>query len=174
MQKFITKTKVFLLTCFLGTFASVVAISLTTPIEVQQPTDLAFESPIETTVCEIGDFSNGFNEKLVSFKATTHAFDSELILFPLDCTVQSNNYFFDPSMKLNGFTGDNNNLVGILQSQTTRSTHPDYKDLKEVDIKVIGIVKERYTESGTRQYVIVPKQIEIISAFRQYISYGAA
>jgi hypothetical protein len=177
MQQVIIKTAAFLLTFLLGLSFSSGNFLLTTPPELNDPTIPGFESvPIETSVCKIEDYSHDFNGKLVSFRATTYAFDSELVLFPLGCTMEGDgsNYFLDPSIKLNNFSGANADLITILQSQKPRSNHPNYKEIKEVDIKVVGIVKEFYDHDGYKRYSIIPKKIEIISPFRQFEPRGAA
>ena len=177
MQKFIIKVITVLLTFLIGLCVSCVWNIFAIPLPVEISASLNSEpAPIETSVCQIEDYSNDFKGKTVSFKATTFAFDRELILYPLHCTMQGDgsNYFLDPTLELRNFRGTNNNLITILQSQRPPSNHPNYKDVKEVDIKVTGIVKEFYDEDGHKIYSVVPEQIEIISAFRQFTPKGAA
>ncbi|HEY0427349.1 MAG TPA: hypothetical protein VGC76_06045 [Pyrinomonadaceae bacterium] len=171
MKALILKIIAFFLTFFIGFIVSTSWVFGKLPqIEIVPEFDFA---PIETSVCAISDYSSDFNGKLISFKATAYAVDSELILFPINCVMSGDNYL-SPTLEYRNYFGTHNNLISLLQTERPPSAKPDYTNFKEVDIRVIGIVKEFYDERGRKLYSVIPKKIQIISSFRQFEPKGAA
>jgi hypothetical protein len=74
-----------------------------------------------------------------------------------------------PVLDLKSFTGNNNNLKSLLESLALASS-----EAKEVDVRVIGLVKRSYDKDKKLQYFILPTTIELLTPIRKFEVKAAA
>jgi len=170
MKFALIKILITLLTFLIGVGASFCWNILSTEPQVEVLNESIFEpKPTQTSVCQLLDEPDIFDEKLVSFKATVYViYDGTVILYPTECYSHGDNLWL-PELEFDSYKGTNNNLKSLLEG--TKLTSRD--DFMEVDVEVIGIAKIIFKE-GFKGYLITPKNLRIISPFRKFEPKGAA
>jgi hypothetical protein len=175
MLKFVIKILIGFLTISIGVSAAFLWNLFTTlpQVEVKENQIISEKfKPIEITACQVLDIPTSYDGKLVSIEATAYVNSNRVILFPnKNCYEPLSDDFqlIFPVLDLKGFTGNNNNLKSSLESLALASS-----EAKEVDLRVIGLVKRFYDKDKKLQYSILPTTIELLTPIRKFEVKGAA
>ncbi len=134
--------------------------------------EVEIEKFIETSVCEIGDYPNNFENRQVKTKATLYTYEEKVILFPIlygenGCEYRTLNSFDSiATVEFQHYFGKNYNLKEILLDKKPFA--------KEIDVEIEGRIKLLPDEDGYKIIKLIPQNIKTISVIKKFSPKGAA